>query len=125
MSNMMDWILSKMNLLESEEEYQEPEPEIMATEKSWLELVYKKKEKVMEEERRIFFKIVQSYADCKQVIENYRDGAVCVYSLEPSTNPDAQGMMNYICGGLYALDSDVSKVGENVFMTRAKKEDTN
>ena len=38
------------------------------------------------------------------------------------TNPDAQGMMNYICGGIYALDGDVSSVGENVFMATARKE---
>lgn len=123
---MMDWILSKMNLVEPdpEEEYEEPETEMTETEKSWLELVYWKKEKIPEEKKCVFFKNVQTYADCKQVIDHYRTGAICMYSLEPGTNPDAQGMMNYICGGLYALDGDVSKVGENVFVVGGKEDQT-
>ena len=74
-----------------------------------------------EEDSRVFFKIVQSYADCKMVIDNYKAGAVCIYSVDTVMNPDAQGMMNYICGGLYALDGDVRTVGGNVFVTTAGK----
>lgn len=40
---------------------------------------------------------------------------------EAAKNPDAQGMMNFICGGLYALEGDVTVVGENVFMVTAWK----
>lgn len=40
-------------------------------------------------------KHVQTYADCKQVLDNYKMEAVCIYRLEPAMNPDAQGMMNY------------------------------
>ena len=61
-------------------------------------------------------KNIQTYADCKLVIDNYKMGAVCIYSLEPDINSDAQGMINYICGGLYALDGDVTNVGENMFI---------
>lgn len=121
MNKIMDWILSQMRLVDTGEEYGEPEQEMVPLEKSWLELVHWKKEKVLEEDSRVFFKIVQSYADCKQVIDNYKLGAVCIYSLNPTMNSDAQGMMNYICGGLYVLDGDVSAVGENVFMTTARK----
>ena len=39
-------------------------------------------------------KIVQSYKDCKLVIDNYKIGTVCIYSMEPSINPEAQAMMN-------------------------------
>ena len=73
-----------------------------------------------EEDSRVFFKIVQSYADCKLVLDNYKTGAVCIYSVDQAMNPDAQGMMNYICDGLYALDGDVRTVGGNVFMTTAR-----
>ncbi len=122
MNKIMDWILSQMRLVDTEDEQEDSEQETVPIEKSWLELVHRKKEKVLEEESRVFFKIVQSYADCKLVIDNYKLGAVCIYSLEPAMNPDAQGMMNYICGGLYALDGDVSTVGENVFMATARKD---
>lgn len=84
----MDWILSKMRLVD------------------------------VDDDSRVYFKNVQSYADCKLVIDNYKMGAVCIYSLEPTNNPDAQGMLNYICGGIYALGGDVSTVGESVFITR-------
>lgn len=84
----MDWILSKMRLVD------------------------------VDDDSRVYFKNVQSYADCKLVIDNYKMGVVCIYSLEPTNNPDAQGMLNYICGGIYALGGDVSTVGESVFITR-------
>ena len=121
MINIMDWILSKMRLVDVEDEQMEPEQEAVLIEKSWLELVHWKKDKVLEEDGRVYFKNVQTYADCKLVIDNYKMGAVCIYSLEPAMNPEAQGMMNYICGGLYALDGDVSTVGENVFIATMKR----
>ena len=117
----MEWLLSKMRLVDTEDEQEDPEQEAVSIEKSWLELVYRKKEKVAEEDSRVFFKSVQSYADCKLVLDNYKTGAVCIYSVDPAMNPDAQGMMNYICGGLYALDGDVRTVGGNVFVTTAGK----
>lgn len=121
MINIMDWILSKMRLVDVEDEQMEPEQEAVLIEKSWLELVHWKKDKVLEEDGRVYFKNVQTYADCKLVIDNYKMGAVCIYSLEPAMNPEAQGMMNYICGGIYALDGDVSTVGENVFIATMKR----
>lgn len=122
MSKIIDWILAQMRLVDTEDEHEEPEQEPILFEKSWLELVHRKKEKVPEEDSRVFFKNVQSYADCKLVIDNYELGNVCIYSLNPTINPDAQGMMNYICGGIYALDGDVTTVGENVFIATAIKE---
>ena len=116
MINLMDWFLSKMRLVDAEDEQEEPEQEAVAIEKSWLELVHWKKDKMLEADSRVYFKNVQSYADCKLVIDNYKMGAVCIYRLETVINSNAQGMMNYICGGLYALDGDVSTIGENVFM---------
>lgn len=117
MSKIMDWILSQMRLVDTEDEQEDSEQETVPIEKSWLELVHRKKEKVLEEEGRVYFKNVQTYEDCKLVVDNYKVGAVCIYSLDPTINPDAQGMMNYICGGIYALDGDVMSVGENIFMT--------
>ena len=120
MNKIMDWILSQMRLVDTEDEQEDSEQETVPIEKSWLELVHRKKEKVLEEEGRVYFKNVQTYEDCKLVVDNYKVGAVCIYSLDPTINPDAQGMMNYICGGIYALDGDVMSVGENIFMTITK-----
>lgn len=91
MSRMMNWFLSQMRLVDVETEN--------------------------DESGQVFFKIVQSYGDCKLVIDNYERKVTCIYQLEPLINTDAQGMMNYICGGLYALGGDVIEVGQNLFMT--------
>ncbi len=122
MNNFMDWILSKMRLVDIEDESKELEQEV-SIEKSWLDYVHWKKEQVLEEDSRVFFKIVQNYADCKLVLDNYKAGAVCIYSLDPAINFDAQGMMNYICGGLYTLEGDVVTVGANVFMVTGRNEE--
>lgn len=39
MNKIMDWILSQMRLVDTGEEYEEPEQEMVPLEKSWLELV--------------------------------------------------------------------------------------
>lgn len=123
MIRIMDWILAKMRLVDVDEELEESEPEQEdeCVEKSWLELVRWKKDKMPEEDSRVYFKNAQTYADCKLVIDNYKMGAVCIFRFEPGKNPDAQGMMNYICGGIYALGGDVANVGENVFVTTRRK----
>ena len=112
-----------MRLVEVEDEPEEPELKSVPVEKSWLEWISRKKEKALEENSRVYFKNVRTYEDCKLVIDNYKTGAVCIYSLESTANPDAQGMMNYICGGLYALDGEVCIVGSNIFMTIIRKQD--
>lgn len=123
MNGIMDWFLEKMRLVDVDEEIGEVEQELEAgiIEKSLLELVHWKKDKMIDENSRVYFKSIQTYADCKQVIDKYKLGAVCIYRLDPSENPDAQGMMNYICGGIYALDGEVTDVGENVFMATWRK----
>lgn len=50
MNKLMDWLLSQMRLVDTEDEPEEPEQEVVPIEKSWLELVYRKKEKVEEED---------------------------------------------------------------------------
>lgn len=84
--------------------------------KTWLDLVHWKKDKVTDDESRVYFKNIRMYADSKLVIDNYKSGAVCIFRLNPWENPEAQGMMNYICGGIYALDGEVVDIGGDVFM---------
>ena len=96
MINLLDWFLSKMQLVDAEDEQEGLEKEAVPIEKSWLELVHWKKDKMLEANSRVYFKNIQSYADCKLVIDNYKMGAVCIYRLGPIDNMNAQGMMNYI-----------------------------
>lgn len=78
MNKIMDWILSQMRLVDTEDEQEDSEQETVPIEKSWLELVHRKKEKVLEEEGHVYFKNVQTYEDCKLVIDNYKMGAVYI-----------------------------------------------
>lgn len=118
MISIVDWILNKMRLIDGAEEMEgaEQEQEAESVKKSWTESGRWKKDKMPEENDRVYFKVITTYEDCKLLIDHYRMGAVCIYRLEPEKNPDAQGMMHYICGGVYALDGEVSDVGKNVFM---------
>ena len=55
---------------------------------------------------------MKTYEDCRLAIDNYKRG--------PCANSDAQGLMNFLCGALYALDGEVSAVGENVYIASAR-----
>mgnify|MGYP000088026608 FL=1 len=117
-NNIMDWLLAQMRLVDVEDEEEEAEQDVKPTEKIWPELIHRKRNMMSEKDGQVFFKIIQSYADCKLVIDNYKTGVVCIYSLASMESSGAREMMNYISGGVYALDGDISTVGENVFMAR-------
>ena len=112
----MDWFLNKTRLveLENEEISEDQEPEYI--DKTWLEIIPWRKDKESEKKRSVFFKNILTYDDGKAVIENYKRGAVCIFLFNQTQNPDAQGMMNYICGGIYALDGTIADLGENVYI---------
>lgn len=112
----MDWFLNKTRLveLENEEISEDQEPEYI--DKTWLEIIPWRKDQKSEKKRSVFFKNILTYDDGKAVIENYKRGAVCIFLFNQTQNPDAQGMMNYICGGIYALDGTIADLGENVYI---------
>lgn len=112
----MDWFLNKTRLveLENEEISEDQEPEYI--DKTWLEIIPWRKDKESEKKRSVFFKNILTYDDGKAVIENYKRGAVCIFLFNQTQNPDAQGMMNYICGGIYALGGTIADLGENVYI---------
>lgn len=116
MSSFMDWFLNKTRLveLENEEISEDQEPEYI--DKTWLEIIPWRKDQESEKKRSVFFKNILTYDDGKAVIENYKRGAVCIFLFNQTQNPDAQGMMNYICGGIYALDGTIADLGENVYI---------
>ena len=64
----------------------------------------------------LFSKKVNTYEDAKEVLREYKEGAECVIIFDQNENPDSQGMMNYICGGVYALGGCVRDAGGNVFV---------
>lgn len=117
MNSFLDWILDKLCLADTKDEFDEPEQYEDDIEKSWLELIPWKKENVVEEGSHIFFKIVRNYADCNTVIDNYKRKIVCIYGIEADSNADIQGMMSYMNGALYALDGNVVTVGKHIYMT--------
>lgn len=67
-------------------------------------------------ESAVYYKVIRTYDDARRILDNYKLGALCIYSLEPQANPDAQAMMSYICGGAYVLEGNVTVVGENIFL---------
>jgi len=123
MSNLLDWLLEKMNL--TEDEYDEIEEYAVedSAEKSWAELLRRKRDKVSKEEQHVYFKNIQDYKDCNLVIDNYKKGQVCIYKFEQNPVVDVQGMMNFICGGVYALDGQISEIGDNVYLIQVSNEE--
>ena len=122
MDGFIEWLLTKLRLVDDEadeiEIEEEPSEEIIP----WLELVGRRKIKDDLYNRHIFCKKIMSYEDTKEVISKYKLGAECVVYINPMENPDAQGMMNYICGGIFALEGTVGEVGGNVFTVLHKAE---
>ena len=98
MRSIMDWILAKTRLVEDEE------PEI---EDSMKEAV---------SESQMFFKDVRNCQDAQEVLDYYKTGCVCIIRMLSESHVEAQGIMNYICGGIYALDGTVVELGVNVFV---------
>lgn len=108
MKNIMDWFLEKVNLIEEyniDEEHSEESNDILAS-----------RMESMSQKNEIFFKNILTYNDTKSVIDHYKLGAMCIIQLSPDENQDARGMLNYICGGIYALDGKIIKLGVNVFI---------
>ena len=120
MWGITDWFLSTLNLIESDEEIEEePSEDIIP----WLEVIGRKKIKEPLYNKHVFCKKVISYDDTKEVISKYKLGAECVVYLNPMENRDAQGMMNYLCGGIYALEGSIKVAGSNTFVVlHTKKE---
>ena len=115
----MEWFLEKMKLNDTDEHVEELQEE---DELVWYEnyLTYKRAEKVSNP--RMFCKKIETYENAKEVIWEYKDGAECLIVFNQSENSEAQGMMNYICGGIYALGGYVRKVEGNVFLVSSSQE---
>ena len=62
------------------------------------------------------------YDDVKAIIDSYKKGAVCIFRLNAYENTDAQGMLNYICGGIYALDGNITNISGNVYLAMHSSE---
>ena len=117
MWNGMEWFLEKMKITD-EEEIEEIEDEIESEEAGflWYEKYISKKAHENVPKNCIFTKKVNTYEDAKEVLREYKEGAECVIIFDQNENPDSQGMMNYICGGVYALEGCIRDAGGNVFV---------
>ena len=117
MWNSMEWFLEKMKLSDEEEmEDVEDEGESDESGALWYEKYVSKKTQEKTLNNCIFSKKVNTYDDAKEVITEYRAGAECVIIFDQSENADSQGMLNYVCGGVYALDGYIREAGGNVFV---------
>lgn len=118
MRGVLDWILAKMRLVDEEAE-DEQEAELVPKEyvKPRFLVMYRRSTENYADQYRVFLKRVQSYDDCKEIIENYKTGSVCIFLIDQVEKTDAQGMLNYICGGIYVLQGEVSDLGHGVFVT--------
>lgn len=96
MRSILDWVLEKMRLVDDG--------------------VVEEEEVERGESQHILFKNIWEYDDCKEIIDNYKSGGACIFRLIPGENADAQGMMNYICGGIYALGGEITEIGGNMYM---------
>ena len=117
MWNGMEWFLEKMKLSD-EEEIEDIEEDVESDEAGflWYEKYVSKKAQENALNKGIFCKKMTSYEDAKEVIREYKEGAECVIIFNQSENADSQGMMNYICGGVYALGGCIRDAGGNVFV---------
>lgn len=112
--SIIDWILEKLNLTnEDETKDVEEEKDDIST---WLEVIGRKKMNDSSENAHIFYKKIMTYDDARKVIEEYKSNAECIIRFNQNENSDSQGMMNYICGGVFALGGHVRSVGGNVFI---------
>ena len=125
---VMDWMLTKIQLTEEEREEIDWEAEGEEAVANFYESLlpsYKKREIVSKKNNRVYYKDIKSYDDCKVLINQCKQGDSCVYRIETAENTDAQGMMNYICGAVYAMEGEVKAAGGNVFWVCEKGEVTN
>ena len=105
-----------MRFTDEEHEESESEAESEMTEKTVMESVLWKKEQQSAGNSRVFFKNIELYDDVTAIIDSYKKGAVCIFRLNAYENADAQGMLNYICGGIYALDGNITNISGNVYL---------
>ncbi len=122
MRSIIDWLLDQMRLTDEEYEESESEAESEMTEKTGMESVFWKKEQQSAGNSRVFFKNIELYDDVKAIIDSYKKGAVCIFRLNAYENTDAQGMLNYICGGIYALDGNITNISGNVYLAMHSSE---
>lgn len=85
-----------------------------------LEVAGRNKVKDLPCNQHIFYKIIRTYDDVKEVILKHKSQIECIISFNLTEQIDAQGMMNYLCGGIYALEGEVREAGRNVFIVGAK-----
>ncbi|MDE6883927.1 MAG: cell division protein SepF [Lachnospiraceae bacterium] len=116
MRSIIDWLLDQMRFTDEEHEESESEAESEMTEKTVMESVLWKKEQQSAGNSRVFFKNIELYDDVTAIIDSYKKGVVCIFRLNAYENADAQGMLNYICGGIYALDGNITNISGNVYL---------
>ena len=99
------------------DDQEEQGAEVVSIEKN-PEATHRKKNRWIEESSLIYCKVIMDYEECNQVIEQYRIGTICIYMTDSLSIWDAQNMLNYLRGGIYALGGEVCAISKNIFMTQ-------
>ncbi|MBR2949475.1 MAG: cell division protein SepF [Lachnospiraceae bacterium] len=113
MKSLLDWVLDRLRLIDDETQNQfEP----VKAEPGEDSFEWHRKREGTRGDAQIFYKVIQRYDDCRIVLDKYQDGMICIFCLDPGEDQDSQGMMNYLCGGMYILDGKILNVSGNVFI---------
>ena len=115
MNDFVEWILSRMRLVD-EDDPEEQGTEVVSIEKE-PEEIYKKKNR-RREYGSVYCKVIRDYEDCNQGIEYYRMGATCIYIMDSLLTTNEQNLLNYLCGGIFALGGEICAVSKNIFITQ-------
>lgn len=113
---MIEWMLAKMKLSDEEIEELDLEVEEEPVFKFYENIRLPNKMKNLPKiNNRVFYKRIISYEDCKEIIDNYKQDAICICSIPLSGEYNAQEIMNYLCGAIYALEGEIISAGGNVY----------
>lgn len=95
--DILDWVIDKLKLTTHEE---------IETPKSY---VFHERNN---SNKRVFLKRVQSYEDCQCIIEEVRNGTICLCIVSQVESIQSQMMLSYIQGAVFALKQDSTIITE-------------
>lgn len=99
--DILDWIIEKLKLT-TDEEIEKPKS-------------YEFHER-NNSNKRVFIKRVQSYENCQTIIDEVKEGVICLVIISPMDSIQSQMMFSYIQGAVFALKLELIEVGKNVYL---------
>lgn len=91
MRNIMDWVIDKMRLTDPEDDM-----EILPSDEA-------KGIQTPEGKDQVYYKAIQSYENCKEVIYRYKSGAACIFSFDPTKVMDTFIVLSLLSVSRYPI----------------------